>query len=99
MITAQLSSFKIIKLNLTVSKKGEKKITKRVEERCVSVHGLYFVVDNVQFGVMNQINMKLICKWKMTFYANQEGNIYTVLIVFSFLCKVFIDFTAATAIP
>ena len=27
--------------------KREKKITKRVEERCVSVHGLYFVVDNV----------------------------------------------------
>ena len=34
----------------------------------------------------------------MILYANQEGNIYTVLIVFSFLCKVFIDFTAATAI-
>ena len=78
MITAQLSSFKIIKLNLTVSEKGKKKITKRVEERCVSVHGLYFVVDNVQFGVMNQINMNLICKWKMISYANQEGNIYTV---------------------
>ena len=59
-------------------KKGKKKITKRVEERCVSVHGLYFVVDNVQFGVMNQINMNLICKWKMISYANQEGNIYTV---------------------
>ena len=78
MITAQLSSFKITKLNLTVSEKGKKKITKRVEERCVSVHGLYFVVDNVQFGVMNQINMNLICKWKMISYANQEGNIYTV---------------------
>ena len=25
----------------------------------------------------------------MTFYANQEGNIYTVLIVFSFLCNLF----------
>ena len=35
----------------------------------------------------------------MILYANQEGNIYTVLIVFSFLCKVFIDFIAATAIP
>ena len=59
-------------------KKGKKKITKRVEERCVSVHGLYFVVDRIQFGVINQINMKLICKWKMILYANQEGNIYTV---------------------
>ena len=59
-------------------KREKKKITKRVEERCVSVHGLYFVVDNVQFGVMNQINMNLICKWKMISYANQEGNIYTV---------------------
>ena len=63
------------------------------------VLGLYFVVDSVQFGVMNQINLKLICKWKMILYANQEGNIYTVLIVFSFLCKVFIDFMAAKAIP
>ena len=59
-------------------KREKKKITKRVEERCVSVHGLYFVVDNVQFGVMNQINMNLICKWKMISYANQEGNIYMV---------------------
>ena len=51
---------------------------KRVEESCLLVHGLYFVVDKIQFGVMNQINIKLICKhgkWKMILYANQEGNI------------------------
>ena len=28
-------------------KREKKKITKRVEERCVSVHGLHFVVDTV----------------------------------------------------
>ena len=58
-------------------KKG-KKLTKRVEESCLLVHGLYFVVDKIQFGVMNQINIKLICKhgkWKVILYANQEGNI------------------------
>ena len=55
-----------------------KKLTKRVEESCLLVHGLYFVFDKIQFGVMNQINIKLICKhanWRMILYANQEGNI------------------------
>ena len=53
-------------------------MVKRVEESCASIQRLYFIVDNVQFGVMNQINIQLICKhgkWKMILYANQEGNI------------------------
>ena len=62
-------------------KKKGKKLTKRVEESCVLyLDCILSIVDNVQFGVMNQINLKLICKWKMILYANQEGNIYTVLI-------------------
>ena len=52
---------------------GEEKREKTNEtswtKLCI-VHGLYFVVDNVQFRVMNQINIKLICKWKMIFYAS-----------------------------
>ena len=63
------------KIEFDGEEKREKKLTKRVEERCVSVHRLHFVVDKIQFGVMIQINIKLICKWKMILYANQEGNI------------------------
>ena len=94
MITAFF--FQYNKIEFNSEEKREKKLRKRVEERCVSVHGLYFVVDNVQFGVMNQINIKLICKhgkWKMILYANQEGNIYSVSFHRTFLY----DVTAATA--
>ena len=55
MITAFF--FQNNKIEFDGEERREKKITKRVEERCVSVHGLYFVVDNVLFGVTNQINM------------------------------------------
>ena len=96
MITAFF--FQNNKIEFDGEEKREKTNETSWRKLCI-VLGLYFVVDNVPFGVMNQINLKLICKWKMVLYANQGGNIYTVLIVFSFLYKVFIDFTAATAIP
>ena len=47
-----------------------KKLTKRVEQSCVLYMDCIFIVDNVQFRVMNQINIKLVRKCKMIFYAS-----------------------------
>ena len=75
-------------------KRENKNLTKRVEQSCV----LYtdYILSLIMFRGMNQINIKLICKWKMIFYAS--GRKYLLgLVVFSFHRTFSYDDSAATA--